>query len=236
MKDNKQLPQLIVVGLLVAVLAGYCIVKFTGTKHPPTPPPPTTQTAQAGGTDAQKTEPGPTEGADAVKTGTEPDPAASVMVAANGEPIVSSGARDPFEPTMATTIMPPTPMPPERVHQPRPRVDEGRVPFIPSFPKLPNGVPTNQTSQAQGTNSGNQSSNPTPTQQEEPFPQFVLTGVITGRTNVAIVRLNEGRYIVKPGQQINGTYQVVEVRQDGVLISHNGRTVLLKLGGEGNAK
>lgn len=70
---------------------------------------------------------------------------------------------------------------------------------------------------------------------EQPFPTFVLTGVITGRTNVAILRLGESRYIVKEGQLIDGTYKVVTVSQDGVLLAHDDHSVFLKLGGDGNA-
>ncbi|HOK54542.1 MAG TPA: hypothetical protein PKV43_08755, partial [Armatimonadota bacterium] len=35
--DKKKLPQIIIIGLLVAVCAGFCIVKITGNKPDPAP-------------------------------------------------------------------------------------------------------------------------------------------------------------------------------------------------------
>ena len=100
-------------------------------------------------------------------------------------------------------------------------------PYVPTIGPIPpiGPGPSNTQTQAAGP----------PKPVEEPFPPFVLTGIITGRTNVAIIRLGEGRYIVREGQLISGTYEVVSVSQEGVLLSRDGRSVFLKLGGQGNA-
>lgn len=72
--------------------------------------------------------------------------------------------------------------------------------------------------------------------QPEPEPQFSLTGVIEGNQNVAIIRGGDNsRYVVKEGQLIEGRYRVREITQDGATLVNGNRTIYLKLGGAKNA-
>ena len=70
----------------------------------------------------------------------------------------------------------------------------------------------------------------------EPEPLFVLTGIIKGDTDVAIIRAGSSdRHIVKKGQMINGTYRVQTIKRDGVVLTRGNRSIYLKLGGRTNA-
>ena len=72
------------------------------------------------------------------------------------------------------------------------------------------------------------------TQNQDPY--FVLTGVIRGIENVAIIRVgNSERHIVKQGQFIGGRYRVLSVSPDGVVLACKDRRIHLKLGGVRNA-
>jgi len=67
-------------------------------------------------------------------------------------------------------------------------------------------------------------------------PTFVLTGLIRGETNVAIIRMgNSERHIVKQGQIIDGRYKVISVSDDGAVLAYKNRLIHLKLGGVRNA-
>lgn len=68
-------------------------------------------------------------------------------------------------------------------------------------------------------------------------PDFVLTGVIRGYYgNVAIIRVGDSeRHVVKQGQFINGRYQVLTVTSDGAVLACGSRLIHLKLGGVRNA-
>jgi hypothetical protein len=67
-------------------------------------------------------------------------------------------------------------------------------------------------------------------------PQFTLTGVLRGESNVVILRsgTNE-RHIVKQGQFINGRYKVLFVTGDGAVLADKNHRIHLKLGGNKNA-
>lgn len=213
MKDKKNLPQMIVLGVLVAVCVGYIGIKFTGKK--PAPPPANKKAAaQPESVPVDKPEPAPDVNI--------PEP---TLVAMQVEG--TQARRDPFAPTM--DIWSRSEITPTQTTKPSVSFPKNPLPLFPAIGKLPVGAgPTRE--------SGGGQENRQPVQPViEPFPPFVLTGIITGRTNVAIIRLGESRYITKEGQIINGTYKVVTVSQDGVLLNHDGRSVFLKLGGESNA-
>jgi hypothetical protein len=70
----------------------------------------------------------------------------------------------------------------------------------------------------------------------EPDPAFVLTGIVNGATNVAIIRAGEtGRHIVTVGQLIDGKYLVKFIGRDRVVLRHGTRSIDLRLGGGTNA-
>ncbi len=147
---------------------------------------------------------------------TVPIPNKTVFSAAVAEtPAQAQGnPRDPFMPMMQTMV---TPAPSTSTRR------FNNTPVPPIGVTIPLGA------------GGGDGSSANQTSVAESFPQFQLTGVITGQTNVAIIRLGESRYIVKEGQKIDGQYEVTSVSQEGVLLSRGGRSVFLKLGGDGNA-
>ena len=74
-----------------------------------------------------------------------------------------------------------------------------------------------------------------PASEPEPEPMLVLTGIIKGDTNVAIIRTGSSdRHIVREGQMINGTYRVKTINRDGVVLTRGNRSIYLKLGGRTN--
>lgn len=75
---------------------------------------------------------------------------------------------------------------------------------------------------------------PLPINAEAKEPQFVLTGVIRGEKNVAIIRTGkDGRHVVKTGQSVDGHYRVVNVSDDSVLLAdEKNHRIHVKLGGE----
>lgn len=67
-------------------------------------------------------------------------------------------------------------------------------------------------------------------------PQFVLTGIVQGTPNVAIIRVGgEGRYVVSTGDNVEGAYTVTRVGIDSVTLSYKGRLIKVLLGGAKNA-
>jgi len=70
----------------------------------------------------------------------------------------------------------------------------------------------------------------------DPDPDLVLTGVIRGAENVAIIRVGGSeRHIVKQGQFIGGRYRVLSVTYDGAVLVCGDRLIHLRLGGVRNA-
>lgn len=215
MKDKKTLPQMIVLGILVVFCLGYVVVKVTGKK----PAPPAAQAKKADSPQSQELAAAPTE-----------DSMVTMPASAN---TVNQARRDPFTPAMDISDKPLIQRAPTSTYRPSMMA---RAPMPPLIglnlrDRLPQVTPYG----AGASRSTASSDDGQPRRQEDPLPAFVLTGIITGRTNVAIIRLGEGRYIAKEGQTINGVYKVVSVSQDGVLLSHDGQAFFLKLGGEGNA-
>lgn len=208
MKGKSQVPQMIILGIMVAMCAGYVVVKMTAKKPTPAPAAPAAQAQSA-----------PSKAAAQTTTGSESKEAQTVegkTVVATAAVMPQAARRDPFAPAIVATTMscPPPPGPSNRMK-------------IAKMDMLPPWIPPIGT--------GNSGTAGTAAPVEEAFPDFQVTGVITGRTNVAIVRLGEDKFIIREGQTISGKYRVVTVSQDGVLISHDGRSVFLKLGGEVNA-
>jgi len=147
---------------------------------------------------------------------TLPAPGNAVMSNAVAEAPAQVNPRDPFMPMMETMVA----TAPSSTTR---RFSNHTVP-----PIIPLGAGVGQSGNENG-------STPNQVAVSDTFPQYQLTGVITGQTNIAIIRLGESRYIVKEGQKIDGQYEVTSVSQEGVLLSKGGRSVFLKLGGDGNA-
>jgi len=224
MKD-KQTPQLIVLGILIAVCVAFLVCKMTGGKKV------TKAAASAKAQTQQKAAYDPGMAGDDNTAVAETDSSEPAVVAVQVASSTQMVRRDPFMPaivaTWKNTTYSPPPKPAMQIAQNNSlRFQEEVSPL----PVLPFGSgPQQAVAQAMPVRQ-------TPDEPEEKeFPRFDLTGVITGRTNVAIIRLGENRYIVKEGQLINGIYKVISVSQDGVQLSRDGRSVFLKLGGEGNA-
>jgi hypothetical protein len=204
--DKKQVPQMVVLGLLVLACIGYA--SFTIFKPPAVelkPPAPKQE---------------------------EKSSAAVAVVRMTAQPIRPTAAfpdlstpiakRDPFtvqslpesdkaDTAKQATVKPPQAAPPIRI----------------ATSKLPPLIPPI------GAFSGNLSVLPAAQNQDL---DFVLTGVIRGRQNVAIIRVGDSeRHVVKQGQFINGRYQVLVVTSDGVVLACGSRRIHLKLGGVRNA-
>lgn len=221
MKD-KQTPQLIVLGILVAVCVAFFVCKMTGGNKVSKP------TASAKAQTQQKTASSPGMAGDDNTAAMETDSSEPAVVAVQAASSVPVARRDPFMPAMNTEWknIPYSPPPKPAMQIAQNNSMRFQEEFAP-LPIMPFGAGPQQQTVAQAM--------PPEKPVEEMFPGFNLTGVITGRTNVAILRLGENRYIVKEGQLINEIYKVISVSQDGVRLSRDGCSVFLKLGGEGNA-
>jgi len=208
--DKKQIPQLVVLGLLLLICIGYVSFKFM--KPPAAGPAP------------------------AAKQSAKANTAGNALVQVQAEPVLSTATfpdlgapiprRDPFTVQNLEGVGAPKPNKPANskanpVAQRAVRAASGRVP-----PLIPMGSFAN-VSAVQSTAVPSTAN---------PDPLFVLTGVVRGRENVAIIRVgNSERYVVKQGQLIGGRYRVLSVSPDGVVLACKNRRIHLKLGGVPNA-
>jgi len=212
-QDNKQIPQLIVLGVLVLACVSYVSFKVMR----PGPARPTEAPA------ATTTESSPVS---------QPEAAVVVMPDAGAFSVFPDLARvldrrDPFAPQplpgakQNTSVSVQTPRPRPLNTQPMPF---GKLPKIDVKPFNPFG------------GSGNTAVLPNPPTDTPQEPKFTLTGVVRGTENVAILRSGEGgRYVVRQGQTIEGRYRVIMVMGDAVVLSDRGRRIYVRLGGEQNA-
>jgi hypothetical protein len=205
MKPNKaQMPQLIAVGALVAVLLGVVVFSLVGRKA--SGPPPTTQQATAPWKQAAP------EAKSAITVQQPP-----MQIAALPQPV----KKDPFAPCLVAEQFRPIQTPPPMLRPSRLAAlplssANGLALGIKPIPSIPGSSTTNPLVDTE--------------------PEFVLTGVINGATNVAIIRTGESeRHIVSEGQWINGRYRVKSIGHNGVVLMHGNRPIYLKLGGAHNA-
>ncbi|MHB9036119.1 MAG: hypothetical protein ACYC64_05590 [Armatimonadota bacterium] len=215
--DKKQLPQLIVLGVLVLICIGYVSFKAMSPSAPP-PAPVQQPKPEAVNADDETV----SDSAD-VEIGAAP---AGVFPDLTSTP----ARRDPFVPyasldaamTEAQQPAPktrPEPAPARVVSNPN-----GRVPRIATNPFNPFAQPSERSVDTRQV------------QVQEQVPEFTLTGVIRGYRNVAIIRCGEGgRYVVKQGQLIDGRYKVESVSDDGATLVYKNRRIHVKLGGVKNA-
>ena len=194
--DKKQLPQFIILGVLVVTCVGY--LSFSVLRPKDSAPPPKEQTAVSGAQPAVE------------------EQASQELALAGAFPNLAGAAtkRDPFTPQIAESS--------ERRATPATNPNtSGRV--ANSAGRL---SPLNPFAGATG------GSVPPILPVEEKDPEFVITGVIRGAENVAIIRVGQdGRHVVKQGQLIDGRYKVVKVSDDGAVLAYKNRRIYLKLGG-----
>lgn len=221
--DKKQLPQLIVLGALVLVSVGYISFKVAAPK--PVVPNPAAKAASETSASAE---------AESEITG--PDSEALALLPPGEFPnlMVVPARRDPFtaqrmpgeeESKIVQVNTPPTKKP-NNTYNPFKGNDASRK--VPGFASI--------------FGTGNQQPKVTllpvepPIKPEDLDPEFVLTGVVRGDENVAIIRVGQdGRYVVKEGQLIDGRYRVKSVTDDGAVLVYKNRSIHLKLGGVTNA-
>lgn len=66
----------------------------------------------------------------------------------------------------------------------------------------------------------------------EPEEELIVTGVVRGESNVAIVRIGAtGRHVVREGQVIDGRYRVASINTDRVVFIYDNRPIAIKVGG-----
>lgn len=208
--DKKQIPQMVVLGLLVLLCVGY--VSFTLVKPPATEPvPPASKSAKAD-----------VPGKASVEVRSQP------VADATASPDLSAPIprRDPFAvQSLGTVPAPPQTKPANSkaitaAVQRSARAASGKVPpLIPIGSFKPGSTPG--LSVVPST--------------ENQDPDFVLTGVIRGTENVAIIRVGNSKHVVMQGQIISGRYRVLSVSEDGVVLACKDRRIHLKLGGVRNA-
>lgn len=223
--DKKDLPKLAALGVLVVICIGVVSFQLLGGSGNAPPPAPAAGNTAKTGTSA-------TGAATASGSATAATPSGTPSGTSAGAPIVPAGSfpgvnsnlprRDPFLPQQLAEDVKPesarTQKPaPRRAPTPNLSIPSGRVP--PLNP-LAGGVPAGLAAV------------PTP---EEKAPDFVLTGVIRGAHNVAIIRAGQGgRYIVQQGQIIDGRYKVLSVSDDTAVLADKNRRISVKLGGNKN--
>lgn len=219
--DKKQTVQLVILGLLVVVFVGYLSFEFLAPKGPAKP----ANSASSGA--------GERKSAASVRVSdeetTEPD-----QVAIGVFPDLASvpSRRDPFMPQKLGELEVVESVATQQKSQYRPK-----LPVVAKnlFSKVPAITVPPVNPFAQNTQVEVPSRN-TATMQKEDNPEFVLTGVVRGEENVAIIRSREnGRYVVKQGQFIDGRYKVLYVTPDGVVLADGHRRIHVKLGGVKNA-
>ena len=211
MKDNKQMPQIIILGVLVALCLGFIVFRLMGTKTQAAAPPPATPAAS------------PAAGPSTVpvkmmdKKAVPNLPKGSLVAERTGVAVsVSVSKRDPFAPAFVPVVG---------------RDEPVRIAMAPTRPLPPFNPPM-----PMDFGSGVRFGEVIPVKSADVFPEFRLTGIISGSTNIAIIRAGESeRHIVREGQYINGRYRVVAINQTSVIIACGNDRKELRLGGKTNA-
>jgi len=210
---KKQLPQLIILGVLAVFCVCYISFSLVGGGKK-TPPPAPEREAAEGDTNEQ------------ARVTVNPELRPTVEFP---DLTITPARRDPFmqQPAGASEIAS------AQASEPRRFTDQpARVVSNPnrSIPRFDLG-PVNPFSQSSGP-----VYTPPAGSTQTSDPEFQLTGVIRGAENIAIIRVGEkGRHIVKEGQLIEGRYRVLSVSDDGAVLVDGNRRIHVKLGGVKNA-
>lgn len=211
--DKKQLPQLIAFGVLLLACIGFVAFQLKPAAAPQAAP-------QA------KSAPAKTAEAAAPDQAEAEDPGVASL------PTLPK--RDPFEPMMVASLPNQVQIRiPTRSPETGPvetRIATGPIPRMP-IPRMPMPV---QIGGITALTAGNDGA-PGDAAVRPADPAFVLTGIIRGDRNVAIIRLSDERHIVQAGQWINNDYRVISVTADGVVLAARDHRISLKLGGDKNA-
>lgn len=216
--DKKQVPQLIVLGVLVVAFAAYAAFQFMGSKRSP-------KTQAKSGPAHRRTE-------SAAGTGAGPG-GYVVQQMGPGTTALSGARRDPFTPQRipGAWIMPPQVV--------RPPTSRPRAAGTGLGPLGRKGVPPINPFDNDGPGGGTKTRSGGATVSAQPIthPDFNLTGILCGDRNVAIIRVGEERHIVSEGQTIKGDYKVAQVNKDEVALVHSSSksVIRVKLGGVKNA-
>jgi len=207
--DKKQMPQLIVLGVLLVACVSFVAFQLSGGNA--VPPAPVKRADSASKANAA--------------AGTADD---ETQVAALTGPATEFVRRDPFQPV-------PLPIDPESI--PPPAQQQAVTPDgkRPNFPANTGRVPPMGIGSFP-VNTGTGGILDIKPAGEENDPDFTLTGIVRGVQNVAIIRVGQsGRYVVKPGQLVEGRYLVLYVTNDSATLTYKGRRIEIKLGGVKNA-
>ena len=220
MNPDKKRMQMLVMGVLVLALGTVCFISFRGASSPPGPPPsPLNQAIKHG--------PASRPGAAAqATTGIVEE----TLVADTGPALAPLPRRDPFAQQHIAG---------EKLAGDKPKAPAPARAQAPSTAKVPVLNPFSQTGpDSFGRSPYSQSpivARPKSVEQEKE-PSFVLTGVVRGSENVAIIRVGDKeRHIVKQGQTIDGGYKLLSISNTGVVLVHNNRRIHCKIGGVKNA-
>ncbi|MCE5313633.1 MAG: hypothetical protein ABFD49_01430 [Armatimonadota bacterium] len=211
--DNKQIPQLIVLGVLVLICIGYVSFKVISPGAKPKAPAAQSQSETAQSDDKAASDDSAVKAVTS-PTGIFPDLAS---MPARRDPFTPVGSLDQNEEKPAKVAV--------KTEHTRARIVSNlraRVPRIEANPFNP----------FSGSGGKSVSSGQVQVQVQEEEPLFTLTGVIRGDSNVAIIRSGEGgRYIAKQGQLIDGRYRIESVSDDGATLVYKNRRIHVKLGG-----
>lgn len=219
--EKKQVPQLIVLGVLVVGCVGVVSFQLSAGKRAAPKAKPTAiakaQVDKAAGESTAKNE--------------ESDATKMAMAIPDVFPNLGTAParRDPFKPAaLSGGILPEPPS--------RPRPAASQQPRTTVNPTSSGALPVNpfrNMGQGSGTSVIPAPTNVAPV---EPDPQFTLTGVIRGEQDVAIIRSGQnGRYVVRQGQLIEGRYKVLSISDTGAVLAYKNRRIHVKLGGVKNA-
>jgi hypothetical protein len=207
--DKAERPKIIALGVLLAVFLGYGAYTLVGKKASAAPP---TSVREAAIKNAPAGVPASAKKV-VVIAGTQQTQVSLVPLE------VSAPKKDPFTPCVSMES----------------QTSSGRRPVMPRLKNMASLPPFRlpQSPLSIGVRPTGDLSLPTAAEQD---PQFVLTGVIQGATNVAIIRAGDSaRHIVKVGQLIDGKYFVKFIGRDRVVLTHGVRSIDLRLGGGTNA-
>ncbi len=213
--EKKQLPQLVVLGVLVILCIGFVSFQIAGSKKSPRSAAAPSKTEAVKVVEKQETE-------EPQQLAVIPDVFPNLQsTPVRRDPFVSAklpgSVREEAKAVRQQTV--------------RTNTNQIRTAFN-TAGKVPPFNPFRNISQDAGP-----SLQPVPQVREDPEPQFTLTGVIRGSDeNVAIIRTGDnGRYVVKQGQYIEGRYKVLYITTDSAVLAYKNRRIHVKLGGDNNA-
>ncbi len=214
--DKKQLPKLIVLGVLMVAFIGYVSFQaLSPGKSAPSKPPKQKSSFQA--TNEEASTVGTNENVTLIPIAIpypRRDPFLPVGALANAR----NKTDEPSNPAIETAQKRN-----DNLTAAKRRINTALNPFVDGNRQVP---PINPFDNQNGTSG---MANKAPNVKD---PPFVMTGVIRGSENVAIIKAGDSeRYVVKKGQRIGGSYVVESVTSDGAVLVNQNRRIHVKLGG-----